>query len=614
MVLSLTGYYDFNISVNRNNESDLKLFFINNLGIEKEFKINYYKDILILKEKFINKIIKPIIYKYFKNNKHSLNRVIKENSGFFGQELNILFGIILQEFGLENLNLVKKCFINKNDISFHISLKVLINFKEYTIDCSKEITYDVSFYQGVLDEKEIENISILGKNELDVSIEDIIKNISNFKNENQSKNCEIKSSVEKCADAIVKDVPFGDICCWQKYRTDSNLTEMKITNNKYQTDNDKLEDILKTYGPWRETDTELLNILFEKDINNHYVLKYKDYVDLNINSYPYLCNQTENTNPIAFTILIHKIDIEAIKTLFNIYYKPFHYYVLHVDKCIKDENQINNLKNILKVFEINHKLKNRKYENLPSNILIMEERFLGTWGSITLVYMELASYGKLFDMVHERTMVTNKYSQWSHVINLSLNDMPTIPISNLTRLLCENYKTNYLEELSLKETIRYHKTHLEFSKDILHFEPMPIPDDIFELYQCGKHGIMNYYNRNGISDGTQWHILTSTYANYLIGNIKSIEKLFSFKFIDIPDEIFFQSSKVFYPQLEKEIWTKDCHRLTMWLNNPFRDDKYRYGVFINDLDTLKEGTFFVRKVYTEEVRNAIIEKFNLLEK
>ncbi|KAM9960758.1 hypothetical protein ACTFIW_009908 [Dictyostelium discoideum] len=450
--------------------------------------------------------------------------------------------------------------------------------------------------------------------------------------------CEKIDINEKCTNATYFSNTIGPICCFSKYRDEINLSELTINNNKNNNnknnnnnninlnksyENKIINELLKTYGPWDKKDVKLLDFLLISNLEKGEIyLKYSNYFKkrqqqlenfLNNEN----CNDLDNPNPLAFLLIIKDIDYDAINILFQILYSPNNYYLIHIDGDTKIDDK--ELEIFLKKI-IQRKKENlcnyskKKWNDYPSNIKIMKNRFKGEWGSISLVYLEMASYTVLVDMVEERIKITGQSfetSQWSHIINLSGNDMPTIPLSNFSKILCNNKRKSYLDHCCIKDYFRFDRNWVQLNDKSGLIELLP---NVMKEQGCGNGlGMSKYYDRNkSYGDGSQWKFLNVEFVKYLISDLKSLERLISFKFSFIPDESFFQASKIFFNSKGGHSFEFNTKRVTMFDNNPEARDNTRYAVELKDIPNL-HGLYFVRKVYLKEIRDAIIKEFNLLE-
>ncbi|KYR01828.1 GlcNAc transferase [Tieghemostelium lacteum] len=418
--------------------------------------------------------------------------------------------------------------------------------------------------------------------------------------------CEINST-EICSTVKDGDADLGNFCCWNKYRASINAKAQALGNNAIVNESEqhsKLESLLKVYGPWSKNDILYFNYLFKKNSDTgKYSLKY-----LNLE---YNVPNDNRLKPLAFVLMIHNVDIESIDTLFKILYKPYHYFVIHIDSNYNNASQIELLEQYFENVQAESKKSDSKYKDYPSNIHVLKRSYYGLWGGISLVYIELSSYTVLFDMVKERInkIGSNENSQWSHVINLSANDFPTISLAKLQEFLTQNQNTSYLADCCIINTFRFNYTFYEkFPKKY-----DMVSTNIFLENDCGREGSYQYVDI--CQYGTQWHILNHKYAHYLIGDMKAVEVLLSLKFFWVPDETFFQASKRYYPLPIGHKFEVDVRRTTMWSTNSDAHDSSRFAVSLADVEKLSGREFFVRKVYPhqKDVKEAIIKKFHTIE-
>lgn len=115
-------------------------------------------------------------------------------------------------------------------------------------------------------------------------------------------------------------------------------------------------------------------------------------------------------------------------------------------------------------------------------------------------------------------------------------------------------------------------------------------------------------DRSKYKEGSQWHFLTYKFANYLISDFKAIKRLFSMKFSYIPDESFFQLAKSeSYFFNETDSWDFSNYRFIPWYNSAI-GLKVGLKEVENNFNN-QTWSYFTRKVYTTDVKNAIIEKY-----
>eukprot|EP01132_Coremiostelium_polycephalum_P008611 gene8611-10600_t len=232
----------------------------------------------------------------------------------------------------------------------------------------------------------------------------------------------------------------------------------------------------------------------------------------------------------------------------------------------------------------------------------MKNRFDNAWGSIGLVYSEISAYTVLFDMMEE----SNYSSEFSHIINLSINDFPTRPIDDLSSFLHspENLNTNFLDE-DFPRYGRLNKTYLDCDRSLafVNFDKRNGIDI------CGSaQDLENSINRTKYAEGSQWHFLTRKFAQYLISDFKPIERLLSMKFSFIPDESYFQIVKSEWNDSMEMNWNRWNYRYIPW--NKGRLEVSREDVPL--IQSMRNGelkTYFARKVYSNNVRRLIIKEY-----
>ncbi|EFA85984.1 GlcNAc transferase [Heterostelium album PN500] len=391
------------------------------------------------------------------------------------------------------------------------------------------------------------------------------------------------TDIEKCAP---ENYPQA-LCSWSSYRSNNQLY-MKISERSQQqqlnySDDKIVSELLKTYGPWDTNDAVLLNYLF-KNNQGEYLLKY--------NHHSYHKFNEAIGNSLAFVILVHDIDLISIQLLLENIYQPHNYYVIHVDGSYENEEKLEDL------FYLVEDIVGRDY----MNIAILKNRFKNGWGSIGLVYSEIAGITKLFDMMLEKESTTESKSIFSHVINLSLNDFPIRNISKLENFLHtkDNLISNYIEN-DFPRYNRLNRTFVQCGKSVGEIKFYVNKGD--HNATCGDaNDLMNSINRKGYEEGSQWHFITRQFAKYIISNVKPLERLFSMKFSFIPDESYFQIAKSEWID-NNMLWFRYNYRFIPW-------NKQRLEVSSEEVDLLVKGhdKYFTRKVYSNDVKREIVEK------
>ncbi|GAM20747.1 hypothetical protein SAMD00019534_039220 [Acytostelium subglobosum LB1] len=366
----------------------------------------------------------------------------------------------------------------------------------------------------------------------------------------------------KCA------MPHPVHCCWAKHRR----TNGTIFGNGNEDTHQAVSRMLNQYGPWDENDKLMMDYYFAYGEDSRLRNRYSPIT---------YTLKTERPN-LGFFLMFHHVDLQAIDTIMTNIYRAKHYYAIHVDRHVNDES-LDQLKGLIR----------EKY-NDNNNVVILEKRFLGTWGAISLVYAELAGYATLVDMIKKREKDTGKKDQsWSHVINLSLNDFPTKPIIDLERFLGFNTERNFIDQDIPKREDRITSNWVECGRQMftLSYDTQDICGNNENLYKS--------IDRTKYTDGSQWHFINLHLATHLISNMKSIERLFSMKYTLVPDETYFQLA---YSESNLEDpWDSYNYRYIPWANP-------RLEVGIKDLD-FPYVTYFARKVYTQETRDAITERY-----
>eukprot|EP01132_Coremiostelium_polycephalum_P002063 gene2063-2543_t len=372
----------------------------------------------------------------------------------------------------------------------------------------------------------------------------------------------------------------SSVCCWNKYRSDKPILPKNLETNQHN----EIKRLLQQYGPWNQNDKTLFKYLFKSSMKNNDP-KTEEF-SLSIHNYSE-SNQTSRPN-LAFFLLLHEIDMEAIKMLFTFIYRPKHFYVIHIDKNFNNEEKLKDLGNY---FE--------SIQNGQKNIKLMDNRFYGSWGSISLVYAEIAGISMLLDMANEKSKSTGENQSWSHLINLSINDFPTKPMIELEKFLGlpTNINRNFLNEDVYKDTNRITNSWVECERQIIVFN--------FTENQgkCGNFNdvLLHSLNKSGYVDGSQWHFLTRKFSQHLVTNFRAIERLLSLKFSLIPDETFFQVAKS-ECNLENMIWDEYNYRYIPWMNPHLE-------VNLENIQSFKYVTYFTRKVYKQHVKQAIADKY-----
>lgn len=285
---------------------------------------------------------------------------------------------------------------------------------------------------------------------------------------------------------------------------------------------DAVKNMLEAYGPWTPNDKLLLQYYFGND-EKEASLEFKEPTVIQELTQGH--KQAAKAHSLAFVFMVHSEFEGRLPTLLNAVYSKQHTYMIHVDSGVSDASWQWAQKFVEDINSQHH----------ASNVHLVRDRFRGAWGSISLVYQELGSIIELFRLVRD-----GKANQFSHVINLSAFDFPVKSLSRLESFLKHNLDVNFIEVLppDLRREERQLNLHMPCNRSLL-------AANISENMVCPA-GTFNWMFKHNpdwkYGEGSQWHFLTSAYAQYLITNLDVLELLFSFKYTLVPDEAFFQSA------------------------------------------------------------------------
>ncbi len=207
---------------------------------------------------------------------------------------------------------------------------------------------------------------------------------------------------------------------------------------------------------------------------------------------------------IAYFIMAHHKPGMLLRLL-NAVYSEDNIYLVHIDSGAEEELQ---------------KLAQNLIES-NSNIRILPSRFL-TWGGWSLVQAELDAMNYLLSWD----------SEWSYYINLSGQDFPLVTQQRIKDFLA-NSDSNYLDARlttsipKQKELTQAHY-HIEDCGKLITMEERKPFEEYFAPY------IKPYY-------GSQWKIITRSFAEYAAASYLSFEMQDYFRYTLIPDEAFFQT-------------------------------------------------------------------------
>eukprot|EP01113_Clastostelium_recurvatum_P046446 TRINITY_DN8141_c0_g1_i1.p1 TRINITY_DN8141_c0_g1~~TRINITY_DN8141_c0_g1_i1.p1 ORF type:complete len:537 (-),score=113.10 TRINITY_DN8141_c0_g1_i1:35-1645(-) len=413
-------------------------------------------------------------------------------------------------------------------------------------------------------------------------------------------------------------LPPDTLCCWRKQLLDEKATasttvrslaalhESDIKNRKFDNYNN-WNRLFHIYGPWSESDKQMLSYLVGTP-RTPGPLRAAKMVHPppalpQVSSSPELHFEPDHTKAkrtrLAFVIMVH-MDPGRLGGLLESIYSPDHLYVVHLDANL-NHWQTQEARTTVE-----------KYKQ--GNVRLMGRRFAGTWGDISLVYMNIACIVELLQMDK------NSASPWSHVINLSIYDAPLKPIYRLEEFLAmeEHKDRNFINVEDLGRNDRRQNLHItcnrvntrilfpngmqacggdtyaeDFQERISSASNITLVNNWMYLIPVGHEHTPTVYH-----EGSQWHILSRAFAEWFVSSIESVEMLFSFKFTFIPDESMFQTAILNSP-------FKHTH-----INNHYRWINWKRGninVLAEDKDELKRTNhFFARKVIDPKVFEMIM--------
>eukprot|EP01112_Ceratiomyxa_fruticulosa_P017054 TRINITY_DN5243_c0_g1_i1.p1 TRINITY_DN5243_c0_g1~~TRINITY_DN5243_c0_g1_i1.p1 ORF type:complete len:613 (+),score=96.88 TRINITY_DN5243_c0_g1_i1:37-1875(+) len=412
-------------------------------------------------------------------------------------------------------------------------------------------------------------------------------------------------------------IDLNSVCSWRRNAIQTiSKEECKTQLPPHMSSlNEFMSTLFSFYGPWSVNDKLILKYLLGND-STPGPLRYYNAISSEKKGYAvpqnlpdadtniYLTPQSFSPKPIqtarlAFMIMVH-LDVQRLELLLDTIWHPRNLYVIHLDAKLEDYQ-----------VALAYKIVSKYSVGNSSNIEILPERFKGTWGEISLVYMNLAGIIKLLEMDRDS-------EPWSHVINLSVYDMNTKPIYRLSEFLSMDiHKHRNMLALEGGRPLRQNR-QTEF------YSPcgkVSVQVNLEDPSLCGgelcvmasknylegnleQTAVSNWMYRLPSDDmmymeGSQWNFLTRDFALWLVSDFKAVEMLFSFKNTYIPDESYFQTALYNSP-----------FRHTL-MNNNFRwtDWKKNLRVDMDDVEKLKWGHhFFIRKVKDSNVAQAIIEQ------
>eukprot|EP01111_Echinosteliopsis_oligospora_P004509 TRINITY_DN1737_c0_g1_i3.p1 TRINITY_DN1737_c0_g1~~TRINITY_DN1737_c0_g1_i3.p1 ORF type:complete len:483 (+),score=101.12 TRINITY_DN1737_c0_g1_i3:129-1577(+) len=389
------------------------------------------------------------------------------------------------------------------------------------------------------------------------------------------------------------DVKPEIICCWQNKSNEAIKNEVP-TNNK-----DKLARLLSIYGPWSEMDKRLL-----KSLNKYWgsvdtIMDYSDYVHVPVTPTP-----EGQKVKIAFILMVHANYAEHIPLLFESIYDPYHDYIIHVDSATSDDSY-NWLVRFVESFLTRKTLEVASSTGIKSkipynNIRFTQQRIKGAWGSIALVYQNMAALSELLHWSESSSSSSSPFasSTWQHVVLLSAYDMPVKRISDLEEYLRNRRDTNFI---SVSSTTRLDRCQNSFQSCYGTMKQM-----MFDAHDICPFGAYRnqFYNetRYTYREGSQWTIITREFAQYLLKTFDGLETILSLKQNLIPDESFYQTAIGSSP-------FKHYHEWNALRYLPWRDGTTHPVVRIEDLDKIGATDYFTRKIADHNVSYTIYHRF-----
>lgn len=204
------------------------------------------------------------------------------------------------------------------------------------------------------------------------------------------------------------------MCCWRDRLTQAPAEAVD--------DIQRVKNMLEYYGPWTPNDRLMLDYFFGKEGTAFKNLKST------------IAPEPSIETRIAFVIMIHNEFQARLPNMLNAIYRKRHVYMIHVDK-LADSSSWEWINNFVTEFLSKHE---------ANNIHLVQNRFHGAWGAVSLVYLELGAIIELLKLN------ANTGQKWDHLINLSAYDFPLKPIEKLESFLRTHKTTNFIEVLGQK--------------------------------------------------------------------------------------------------------------------------------------------------------------------
>ncbi|XP_022098278.1 uncharacterized protein LOC110983369 isoform X2 [Acanthaster planci] len=220
---------------------------------------------------------------------------------------------------------------------------------------------------------------------------------------------------------------------------------------------------------------------------------------------------------IGFLILAHN-NPDAVEQLLKAVYRPYFFYVIHVDQRADEVRQA-----------LREKAEQIGFSHQNIRVLPKERSFVASWGSYEIVRAELEGFEELLRM-----------GVWDFVINLSGSDLPIRDVDDVAAMLASARGSNFMRQNG-NWNDRSDK-----------------PTDFTVWYGCGGH-VYNVSTRGrrpawtDMHSASQWAIFSRDFINLVVSH-KRGPKMDSIQFFSmtsiIPDESFMASMLKISPYRE----------------------------------------------------------------
>ncbi|XP_033125227.1 xylosyltransferase 2-like, partial [Anneissia japonica] len=249
----------------------------------------------------------------------------------------------------------------------------------------------------------------------------------------------------------------------------------------------------------------------------------------------------------AFLIIAHTCE-DCVLQLIDLVYRPYFFYVVHVD--FRQDQVRNELKRKIALIP--------GYTNV--RVLPKERSFTATWGSYNILRAELEGIEELARM-----------GVWDFVINLSGSDLPFTDVDDLAAMYASYRTRNFI---NARETWK---------------ERSPSKKDISVWHACGDH-VYNVTSRGPPPtwstqlSASQWFILDRGFATTVIDQNHRSRRLNKIQFFQqtciVPDESYLSS--MLFNSAFRNTYVFDHSRLYRFPKSPF--DKRGLCKHSSDID------------------------------